>query len=261
MEYSEKTADEMERQRPALQVSHLDVFYKNRKRNSLKKASKKQALYDISFELHDGEVLGLVGESGCGKSTLARAIVGISKDYQGTIIQKYPHPQMIFQDPYGSLNPARTVEWLLKEPLRVDRSRSWSEREQQERLTEVLEQIELPKELLSRYPSQLSGGQRQRVAIGAALMQSPRLLIADEPVSALDVTIQAQIMELLHSLHQHLGLSILFISHDLRVVYEMCDHVLIMQDGRVVEYGETDDIYRSPQKAYTRQLLMAAGIE
>ena len=114
MEYSEKTADEMERQRPALQVSHLDVFYKNRKRNFLKKASKKQALYDISFELHDGEVLGLVGESGCGKSTLARAIVGISKDYQGTIIQKYPHPQMIFQDPYGSLNPARTVEWLLK---------------------------------------------------------------------------------------------------------------------------------------------------
>ena len=206
-------------------------------------------------------MLGLVGESGCGKSTLARAIVGINKDYEGTIIQKYSRPQMIFQDPYGSLNPARTVEWLLKEPLRVDRSRSWSESEQQERLTEVLEQIELPKELLSRYPSQLSGGQRQRVAIGAALMQSPKLLIADEPVSALDVTIQAQIMELLHSLHQQLGLSILFISHDLRVVYEMCDHVLIMKDGRVVEYGETDDIYRTPQKEYTRQLLMAAGIE
>ena len=167
---------------------------------------------------------------------------------------------MVFQDPYGSLNPARTVEWLLKEPLRVDRSRSWSEQEQKERLKEVLEQVELSRELLTRYPSQLSGGQRQRVSIGAALMQSPRLLIADEPVSALDVTIQAQIMELLQSLHHNLGLSMLFISHDLRVVYQMCDHVLIMKDGRVVEYGETDDVYRTPQEEYTKQLLKAAGI-
>lgn len=260
MEYSDKTAEEMERQRPALQVSHLDVFYKKRKRNVLERAGRKQALFDVSFELKDGEVLGLVGESGCGKSTLARTIVGINRDYQGAVIQKYPHPQMIFQDPYGSLNPVRTVEWLLKEPLRVDRSRKWSEQEQQARLKEVLNQVELSGELLTRYPAQLSGGQRQRVAIGTALMQSPRLLIADEPVSALDVTIQAQIMDLLKTLHQNLGLSVLFISHDLRVVYEMCDHVLIMKDGRVVEYGETDDIYRTPQKEYTRQLLRAAGI-
>ena len=260
MEYSEKTAEEMESLRPALQVSHLDVFYKKRKRKVLERAGRKQALFDVSFELKDREVLGLVGESGCGKSTLARTIVGINKDYQGTIIQKYPHPQMVFQDPYGSLNPARTVEWLLKEPLRVDRSRSWSEQEQKERLKEVLEQVELSRELLTRYPSQLSGGQRQRVSIGAALMQSPRLLIADEPVSALDVTIQAQIMELLQSLHHNLGLSMLFISHDLRVVYQMCDHVLIMKDGRVVEYGETDDVYRTPQEEYTKQLLKAAGI-
>lgn len=252
---------ETEDQRPALQISHLDVFYKNRKKNIWGKSGKKQALFDVSFDLEDGEVLGLVGESGCGKSTLARTIVGINRDYQGKVIQKYAHPQMVFQDPYASLNPARTIAWLLEEPLRVDKSHRWSSTERSKRVQEVMEQVELSSELLNRYPSQLSGGQRQRVSIAIALMQSPRLLIADEPVSALDVTIQAQIMELLRSLHDKLGISILFISHDLRVVYQMCDHVLIMRDGRVIEYGDTDEIYINPKTEYTRQLLKAAGIE
>ena len=239
----------------------MDVFYKNRKKNIWGKSGKKQALFDVSFDLEDGEVLGLVGESGCGKSTLARTIVGINRDYQGKIIQKYARPQMVFQDPYASLNPARTIAWLLEEPLRVDKSHRWSSTERSKRVQEVMEQVELSSELLNRYPSQLSGGQRQRVSIAIALMQSPRLLIADEPVSALDVTIQAQIMELLRSLHDKLGISILFISHDLRVVYQMCDHVLIMRDGRVIEYGDTDEIYINPKTEYTRQLLKAAGIE
>ncbi len=123
-----------------------------------------------------------------------------------------------------------------------------------------MKEIELPISMLERYPSQLSGGQRQRVCIGIALMRNPKLLIADEPVSALDVTIQAQIMELLRSLHKKLGISIIFISHDLRVVYQISDHVMVMKSGRVVEYGKTTEVYRNPQAEYTKQLLEAAGI-
>ncbi len=123
-----------------------------------------------------------------------------------------------------------------------------------------MQEIELPLNMLERYPSQLSGGQMQRVCIGIALMRNPKLLIADEPVSALDVTIQAQIMELLRTLHKKLGISIIFISHDLRVAYQISDHVMVMKNGKVVEYGETKDVYKNPQAEYTKQLLKAAGI-
>ena len=208
----------------------------------------------------EGEVLAIAGESGSGKSTLARAIVGINKDYTGEIWQKYGSPQMVFQDPYSSLNPAKKIGWLLEEPLRVDKTRQWTKQEIDERVKSVMEDIELPLTMLDRYPAQLSGGQRQRVCIGIALMRSPKLLIADEPVSALDVTIQAQILELLENLHKKHGISIIFISHDLRVVYKISDHVLIMKDGRVVEYGVTRELYRHPQADYTKQLLKAAGI-
>jgi len=167
---------------------------------------------------------------------------------------------MVFQDPYSSLNPAKRIGWLLEEPLRVDKSRQWTKEEIAARVKEVMEDIELPLSMLDRFPAQLSGGQRQRVCIGMALMRSPKLLIADEPVSALDVTIQAQILELLENLHKKHGISIIFISHDLRVVYKISDHVMIMKDGRVVEYGETKQLYRSPQADYTKQLLKAAGI-
>ncbi|MCR5657514.1 MAG: ATP-binding cassette domain-containing protein [Butyrivibrio sp.] len=245
-----------------LKVSNLNVFYKNRKRKLFtpKKLKKIQALYDVSFEVEEGEVLAIAGESGCGKSTLARAIVGINKDYSGTIWQKYADPQMVFQDPYNSLNPAKKVGWLLEEPLKVDKSRKWTKDERKKRVEEIMKEIELPLNMLERYPSQLSGGQRQRVCIGIALMRNPKLLIADEPVSALDVTIQAQIMELLRNLHKKLGISIIFISHDLRVVYQISDHVMVMRYGKVVEYGKTKDVYKNPQAEYTRQLLKAAGI-
>ncbi len=243
-----------------LRVGNLNVFYKNRKRKLFSKKKKIQALFDVSVSMEEGEVLAIAGESGSGKSTLARAIVGINKDYTGEIWQKYERPQMVFQDPYSSLNPAKKIGWLLEEPLRVDKSRDWTKEEIAERVREVMEDIELPLSMLDRYPAQLSGGQRQRVCIGIALMRSPKLLIADEPVSALDVTIQAQILELLENLHKKHGISIIFISHDLRVVYKISDHVMIMKNGRVVEYGNTKELYRHPQAEYTRQLLKAAGI-
>ena len=243
-----------------LRVSNLNVFYKNRKRKLFSKKKKIQALFDVSVSMEEGEVLAIAGESGSGKSTLARAIVGINKDYTGEIWQKYEKPQMVFQDPYSSLNPAKKIGWLLEEPLRVDKTRDWTKEEIAERVKEVMEDIELPLNMLDRYPAQLSGGQRQRVCIGIALMRSPKLLIADEPVSALDVTIQAQILELLENLHKKHGISIIFISHDLRVVYKISDHVMIMKNGRVVEYGVTKELYRRPQAEYTRQLLKAAGI-
>ncbi|SFP53851.1 peptide/nickel transport system ATP-binding protein [Butyrivibrio proteoclasticus] len=243
-----------------LKVENLNVYYKNRKRKFFSGTKKIHTLYDVSFEMEEGEVLAIAGESGCGKSTLARAIVGINKDYTGTLWQKYDEPQMVFQDPYSSLNPAKKIGWLLEEPLKVDKKRKWTSQERKKRVEEIMGEIELPLEMLDRYPSQLSGGQRQRICIGIALMKSPRLLIADEPVSALDVTIQAQIMELLQNLHKRLGISIIFISHDLRVVYQISDHVMIMKSGKVVEYGKTRDVYKNPQDEYTVQLLKAAGI-
>ncbi len=244
-----------------LRVSDLCVFYRNRKRKLFSKKNKKiQALFDVNVTMEEGEVLAIAGESGSGKSTLARAIVGINKDYTGSIDLKYRRPQMVFQDPYSSLNPAKKIGWLLAEPLRVDKEKKWTDEEIRERISRIMEEIELPMAMLDRYPTQLSGGQRQRVCIGMALMRSPKLLIADEPVSALDVTIQAQILELLENLHKKHGISIIFISHDLRVVYKISDHVLVMKDGRVVEYGTTRDVYRNPQHAYTKQLLHAAGI-
>ncbi len=243
-----------------LRVKDLNVFYKNRKAKLFSKDKRIQALFDVSLTMEEGEVLAIAGESGSGKSTLVKAIVGINKDYTGEIWQKYSGPQMVFQDPYSSLNPAKKVGWLLREPLRVDPSRKWTEAEMQTRVEEIMSEIELPLSMLERYPSQLSGGQRQRVCIGMALMRSPKLLIADEPVSALDVTIQAQILELLDNLHKKLGISIIFISHDLRVVYRISDHVLIMKDGKVREFGKTRDVYKKPQSPYTKQLLKAAGI-
>jgi peptide/nickel transport system ATP-binding protein len=243
-----------------LKVENLNVYYKNRKRKLFSGNKKIHTLHDVSFDMEEGEVLAIAGESGCGKSTLARAIVGINKDYTGTLWQKYEGPQMVFQDPYSSLNPAKKIGWLLEEPLKVDKKRSWTKEERKKRVEEIMGEIELPLEMLERYPSQLSGGQRQRVCIGIALMRSPKLLIADEPVSALDVTIQSQIMELLQNLHKRLGISIIFISHDLRVVYQISDHVMIMKAGRVVEYGKTREVYMNPKDDYTIQLLKAAGI-
>lgn len=243
-----------------LKVSGLNVWYRDRSKLFGQKETLSQALHDVSFEIGTGEILGLCGESGCGKTTLSKAICGIIRDFNGEILLGGDRPQMVFQDPFGSLNPAKRVRWILEEPLRVDRARTWTQAERASRVSEVIEQVELDETLLERYPAELSGGQRQRVAIAVAVMRKPRFLIADEPVSALDVTIQKQVLELLKSLHDRMGLSMLFISHDLRVVYQICDRVMIMREGRILEQGPVGDVYRNPQDEYTQTLLKAAGI-
>lgn len=210
----------------------------------------------MSFTLRRGEILGLVGESGTGKTTLVKNILGLVKTHTGEIIHYTKRPQMIFQDPYSSLNPAYTVGWSLEEPLRIYGKYDAAERRR--RVAEIAEKVGLPAECLTRRPNELSGGQRQRVSIGVALIQKQRLIIADEPVSALDVTIQRQILELMRTVRDELGISFLFISHDLNVVYQLCDRVMVMKDGRIVEENTVQELFDHPQHAYTRELLSAA---
>lgn len=242
-----------------LRVNDLNVSYKKNVGKITGNSERDHILKEVSFEIKKGEILGLVGESGCGKSTLAKAILGMAKADSGEIIHSSNCPQMVFQDPYSSLNPVKKIGWILEEPLRL--AGGYSKAQRKEKVKEMLCRVGLNEEYMQRYPSQLSGGQRQRVAIAGALMLSPELVIADEPVSALDVTIQSQIIELLLKLHQEMNLSMLFISHDLRVVYQLCDRVMIMQEGQIVEEGEPEQVYFSPKHEYTKCLLKAAGIE
>lgn len=237
-----------------LSLQHVSGGY--REGGVLGRKTYHEVLHDVSFDIHRGEILGLVGESGTGKTTLARLILGIIKPEQGEVVHTTKRPQMVFQDPYSSLNPAYSVEWLLEEPLRIYGKYDAAERKR--RVREMLKRVDLPEEVLTAKPSELSGGQRQRVSIAVALLQRPKFLIADEPVSALDVTIQAQILNLLRDLRDELDLSFLFISHDLNVVYQICDRVLVMKQGRIVEQGTVDEIFDHPQQEYTKQLLAAA---
>ena len=236
-----------------LEVDKLNVWYTES--SLLGKKRKQQILHDVSFELDHGEVLGLVGESGCGKSTLCKALLGINKDYTGTVTHYTKRPQMVFQDPFSSLNPARSVGWIVEEPLRL--FGKYDKAERKRRVQDMLERVGLEAKYARRRPYELSGGQRQRVSIAVALIQRPRLIIADEPVSALDVTIQDQILKLLLELKRDLDLSYLFISHDLNVIYQICDRVMVMQQGRIVESGPVEQVYDHPQHEYTRRLLSA----
>lgn len=241
-----------------LKAEHLKIGFFSERHSLFEKRKRNEVLKDLSFTMEKGEVLGLVGESGCGKSTLAKVILGLLKPDSGTVTVYGNRPQMVFQDPYGSLNPAKKIGWIMEEPLRIQGKLPGKERRQ--KVLEMLKKVGLDEKIADRYPNQLSGGQRQRVCIGEALMTNPGLLVADEAVSALDVTIQAQILELLEQLKEEMGLSILFISHDMRVVYQLCDRVMIMKDGTIVESGDVDTVYFSPQHEYTKELLEAAGI-
>jgi dipeptide transport system ATP-binding protein len=229
-----------------------------------------RALNGVSFTLHAGRTLAVVGESGCGKSTLARVLTMIEPPTSGRLLVDgvdVAHSdaaarrtlrrqvQIVFQNPYGSLNPRQTVSAALQEPLAAQGQGSAAEREQAAR--EMLNKVGLRDEHLGRYPHMFSGGQRQRIAIARALMLKPRVLVLDEPVSALDVSIRAQVLNLLADLQAELAVAYVFISHDLSVVRHVADDVMVMYLGRVAEHGPRDAIFASPQHPYTRALLSA----
>ncbi len=232
-----------------------------------------RAVDGVSFEIRRGETLGLVGESGCGKSTTARVILRLLEPTAGEVYfrnmpvfqakkeemrQLRRRMQIVFQDPYSSLNPRMAVEEIVGEGLTIHRLARGKEKK--ERVAELLEMVGLGREHLGRYPHEFSGGQRQRIGIARALAVGPELLIADEPVSALDVSIQAQVINLLESLQKKLGLTYLFIAHDLRVVKHMSDRVAVMYLGQIVELADSDELYRNPLHPYTEALLSAIPV-
>ncbi len=244
---------------PVVTVRDLQVYYQDGSNSLFSRGKKNHVVRDAGFEIRKGEILGLVGESGCGKTSLSKAILGMNKEITGEIEHFSSRPQMIFQDPYSSLNPSKTVGWLLEEPLRargkLDPGQAMTAADMRSAAMEMLETVGLTEGYYDRRPSQLSGGQRQRISIGQALITRPGLVIADEPVSALDVTIQAQIMELMRRLQEEMGLSYLFISHDINVIYQMSDRIMVMKEGKIVEIGETEEVFAHPREEYTRQLL------
>ena len=236
-------------------------------RTGFTRAAPIAAVDDVSFQLHKGESLGLVGESGCGKSTLTRAILGLDPIQSGAI-SAFGHPvtpqmpntvragiQVVFQDPYGSFNPRWRVEKLVAEPFHLLPERP---RDARDRVADALAAVGLSADDMHKYPHEFSGGQRQRIAIARALITHPRILVLDEAVSALDVSIRAQILDLLADLQNRLHLSYLFISHDLTVVRSITDRVLVMQAGKIVEQGETEQVFTAPAHPYTQSLLAAA---
>lgn len=244
---------------PVVTVRNLQVYYQEGSNSLFSKGKKNHVVRDADFEIRKGEILGLVGESGCGKTSLSKAILGMNKEITGEIEHFSIRPQMIFQDPYSSLNPTKTVGWLLEEPLRargkLEPGQAMTAADMRSAAMEMLRTVGLTEEYYDRRPSQLSGGQRQRISIGQALITRPGLIIADEPVSALDVTIQAQIMELMRRLQAEMQLSYLFISHDINVIYQMSDRIMVMKEGRIVEIGDTEEVFNHPREEYTRQLL------
>jgi peptide/nickel transport system ATP-binding protein len=230
-----------------------------------------KAVDDVSFDLYEGETLGLVGESGCGKTTLGRSILKLADGVRGEILywgknivemkevefRKYRKDmQIIFQDPYSSLNPRLTVGHAIHEPMRIHEILN-SDEARRARVIELLKRVGLEEKHYNRYPHEFSGGQRQRICIARALALNPKFIICDESVSALDVSVQAQVLNLLNELKEEFKFTYIFISHDLSVVKFMSDRMIVMQQGKIVEMGEADQVYNNPQSAYTRNLIHA----
>jgi len=256
---------------PLLEVTDLSVTFEARRGGFIKRLEYIHAVKRVSFGVRKGTTMGLVGESGSGKSTIGKAILRLAPIKEGSIryagedvtglSEKAFMPyrkriQTIFQDPYASMNPRLTIASIVSEPLLVH-APEMSKRPREERVADLLEKVGLPADSMNRYPHQFSGGQRQRICIARALSSSPEFIICDECVSALDVSVQAQIVNLLQDIQDELGITYLFIAHDLAVVEHMCDEALVMELGEIVEQGPTDSLYRSPQHPYTQRLLDA----
>jgi peptide/nickel transport system ATP-binding protein len=259
-----------------LDVQHVSQQYALPKPSLFAKAGHIQALKDVSFQLTAGKSMGIVGESGSGKSTLARLVMALEKPTQGKLffngndLNALPQDQlriarsdfqMVFQDPYGSLDQRQKVLYIVTEPLHSTLSSGSgqlpSTQDLKDRATFALTEVGLRASDLDKYPHEFSGGQRQRIAIARALITRPSLIVADEPVSALDVSVQAQVLNLMMDLQDRFGLSYLFVSHDLAVINLMCDDVIVLQHGQVVEAGSADEIFQRPQHPYTQALLAA----
>jgi len=253
-----------------LRVDTISKRYSLPRQGLLSAAPQVQALDGVSFTLQAGKSLGVVGESGSGKSTLARLVMALEAPSTGRVLldgvdlhtldaaalrQARAKLQMVFQDPFGSLDPRRTVLQTVAEPLAVLHGAGRAE--QRERAAQALAAVGLGSGDLAKYPHEFSGGQRQRIAIARALITRPRLIVADEPVSALDVSVQAQVLNLMQDLQDQFGVTYLFISHDLAVVDLVCDEVIVLQHGRIVEQGSPDQLFTSPQHPYTQRLLAA----
>jgi peptide/nickel transport system ATP-binding protein len=253
-----------------LQVENLAKRYRLPRERLLSRPPEVQALDGVSFTLRAGRSLGIVGESGSGKSTLARLVMALEAPTAGRVLldgqdlhrldaaalrRARAQLQMVFQDPYGSLDPRRTVLQTVAEPLAVLHGAGRAE--QRERAIEALDAVGLREADLQKVPHEFSGGQRQRIAIARALITRPKLIVADEPVSALDVSVQAQVLNLMQDLQDRFGVTYLFISHDLAVVDLVCDEVIVLQHGRVVEQGHPDELFQRPQHPYTQRLLAA----
>lgn len=251
---------------PLLRVNGLSVEYRRGRERNL-------AVNDVSFSIRPGETIGLVGESGSGKSTVGKAILGLvpvlagSVQFQGRDITDLPKRarraltrdvQVIYQDPYSSLDPTKPIGYTVAEPVQVHDPGPRGE--VRERVVSMLRRVGLDEDAATRYPAQFSGGQRQRIAIARALILSPKLVVCDEPVSALDLSIQAEVINLMAGLRRETGASFLFISHDLTIVRHISDRVVVLKDGRIVEYGDAEEIYADPRHNYTRRLLAAAPV-
>jgi ABC-type glutathione transport system ATPase component len=252
---------------PAIQVTDVVRDYPRPRTSLLRPAPVVHALRGVSLEVKAGERFGIVGESGCGKSTLLRILAGLDRAtsgqvvVEGTDITRLPERrlrflreslQLVFQDPMSSLDPRMRVRDIIAEPLVVQGHPATGER-----VRELLEEVGLSADAGDRYPHQFSGGQRQRISIARALAPRPRILVADEPVSALDVSVRAQVLNLISDLVDELSLTLVFVSHDLSVVKHVCDRVAVMNRGQIVETGATGDVYAAPSHQYTRKLVSA----